>query len=232
MIRTIHAVAAALALVVVPLDARPAPDPVWDLSLHESAASGDPDAWERVFGADDGERDAARERSDCACHASDGGHVDAGDTTADDTERGGPLVPDTQPADERHVGHVLSRLSREVGALAEALVPGDADVGSELAPELVADPGAQLEVADTGADAELRHVLYRELYLDARLQDGTLGEEQLIFSLQLGGDIAVLAHVERRLELEPVRREPLEAERKLRPRRGVAAPAVIHPDTR
>lgn len=86
MIRTIHAIAAALGLVVVPLDARPAPDPVWDLSLHENAASGDPDAWERVFGADDGERDAAREPSDCACHASDRGHVDAGDSTADDSE--------------------------------------------------------------------------------------------------------------------------------------------------
>ena len=99
-----------------------------------------------------------------------------------------------------------------VGGLAEVPLPGNAYIGRYLAADLVAQAQPQLDCAEPRADAQCRDVLRCSLQLQPGLQDEALGEEQLVFCLEAGGQIAMVAHEGGCIHLEPLWRQTLDAQ--------------------
>ncbi len=119
--------------------------------------------------------------------------------------------PNAQARHDREGARILAG-RQQVGGVADGLAPGDADIGRELAPDLVAQTQADFVVRDTGAEIELCDILRLCGNLEARLQDQTLGQELVVLDLEIARDVAVLADVEVGLDAGPVGVEPLEAQ--------------------
>ncbi len=67
-----------------------------------------------------------------------------------------------------------------------------------------------LHFREPRSDAEFRDVLHSGHELHLGLQDQALCEEELVRGLQPGGHGSLVAHDEKGLHLEPVRRQALE----------------------
>jgi len=88
----------------------------------------------------------------------------------------------------------------------------DAEIGRECTAELVPQPEAGIDIGKSGAD-ETRGVGFAvDIELNLWLQDEPLREEKVVGGLELGGKMALAAHIARGLQIEEVRGEALNAE--------------------
>lgn len=81
--------------------------------------------------------------------------------------------------------------------------------------ELVAQPEPGLERGEAGAEPLGRNVLKREIKLHPRLQDQLPGQALVVLGLEAGGEIPLVRQKGRRIDLEPVRRQPLDPEHEM-----------------
>ncbi len=113
-----------------------------------------------------------------------------------------------------HVGGVAAlacRLGVVTGA-PEAPAPLHADVGRELARDVIAQAQPGGGVGQAAADAARRIVLAVGVELELRLQHHALGQQQFIAGAQAQGAASLVAQVAGGLDVEPVRRQALHAE--------------------
>jgi hypothetical protein len=133
------------------------------------------------------------------------------------------LAPQAEAEDDERLRGRLALGAGEVAGPAEAVQPRDADVGGDLSADLVAEAEADLDVVEAGADAPVLDLLERERHLALGLEHQALREEEVVGALQPGREVALVAQEEEGLDLEEVRREPLEPDGELGPG---AEPAV------
>lgn len=98
--------------------------------------------------------------------------------------------------------------------------PLDADIGRELATQLVAQPQPGGHLADTRADTGPRVVIAPGLGLDPPGEDQAVGEQPVVLALQPQAELSALAEVAGRLDVEPLRCQPLQADGQVGPRRA------------
>src|SRR5699024_7834915 len=120
--------------------------------------------------------------------------------------------PQSQTRHPLPVGGRFSVCPRVVGAGTEAARPGDAHVWRETTPDFIAQAQAEFQVGQAAADAARRVVLAVEVGFQLGLEDQALGEQQFVAHAQACGGAAGRAGVSGRLDLEPVRRQALDAE--------------------
>src|SRR5690606_1224950 len=93
----------------------------------------------------------------------------------------------------------------------------------------VAQPQPAADFADARADAGARVVVAPGLRFGTRGEDQAVGEQPLVLRLQPQAELAALAEVAGGLDMEPLRREPLESDGQVGPRgirSGVQAQAA------
>src|SRR5690606_10405720 len=125
--------------------------------------------------------------------------------------------PQADAEDEHRLVRIAAGGPLERLRLAEGFLAHDAEIRRDLPPELVADPQARLRPRQAAPDASLAVRAAVPVGLERRLEDQPRGDGQLVPGLDPGGGPPAFADVRRRLELEPVGREPLNAERAPRP---------------
>src|SRR5256885_163446 len=114
-----------------------------------------------------------------------------------------------------------------VRGASEAARPFHADVGGELATEFIAQAQASRRFGQALADTAFRVVLAIELQFGTRLQNQSLGQQQLVAAFDTQRRTSATSHVARRLQLEPVGGEALDAESQPLTARAFS---VIHPN--
>ena len=122
----------------------------------------------------------------------------------------------------------LTSSPSESGGVAELPLPGEANIGREFAPDLVAQAQTKLCVTQAGADPLGGHVLRGEVEFDARLQSHSLYQAQVVPSLQPAQQVALVGQEQCRLGLEPVGRQPFDPDRRIAARR-IRAKVVAEP---
>src|SRR5688572_26666061 len=127
--------------------------------------------------------------------------------------------PPAQAGDEMPAAGVLAAFPRRVAGAEQLLVPHHARIGRQLPSEFVAHAEADFAGAQAGADAAIRIILARQAELDERLQDQVVGQQQLVFELEPARGMARWADEERRLHVDELWRDALEADRRPRMRR-------------
>src|SRR5688500_6821196 len=95
-------------------------------------------------------------------------------------------------------------------------MPDEAGILRRLTTHLVTGTASHFAGTPAGADAAIRIVLAGDAQLDQRLQDQAVGEQQLVFDLEPGGGVTTGANVTGEIDLEPLRRQALDAERQPR----------------
>jgi len=88
-------------------------------------------------------------------------------------------APHAHAEHERRLIHLLALGAREIGGPEDQTLDVDPDVRPELATELVAQPEADLEIVQSGADREFLDFLHRDRGFGARLQDEALRDQAL-----------------------------------------------------
>src|SRR5574338_190045 len=118
-------------------------------------------------------------------------------------------------AQSRHQSGLLGVLSgflRQITGFTELAGPLDAQIGGELAGDFVAQAQTGGDFREAATDA-LRFVAPTiQVGFDVWLQDQLLGEQQLVLGVEPCRRPPALAHVGSRVDLEPVRRQALDAE--------------------
>src|SRR5690606_38998706 len=127
-----------------------------------------------------------------------------------------PSEPRPNADEKLQAPRVVSRRASEVGRRAGLSLPSETYVGRELSFDPVAQPQAALDGAESRADPELRNALRGEVELHARLQHEALSDSQIVLGLESPGDVAVVGHERRRVDVEHVREQPLHAEHGVR----------------
>src|SRR3546814_1795215 len=129
--------------------------------------------------------------------------------------------PSEQQPHARHHTHrvaVLALYPGEVRGLAEFRLPVQADIGCDGAvDQLVTNPQPQLQVGEALSLADLPVVGRREVACGDGLQDQAVGDQQVVFRAEPGRKIALLAEEQVAIDLDPLRRQPLEAEQPVKP---------------
>src|SRR4249919_832387 len=103
-------------------------------------------------------------------------------------EMSGIIVSGSEPeAHARHeagVARLKGVVAAKVGRSAEGAIPTDADIGCELAVDLVAQSQADIERTETGADLAARIVLAVQVCFSVPLQDEPVRKERLVARLE------------------------------------------------
>ena len=109
------------------------------------------------------------------------------------------------------LGRALAIGTSEVGGVVQRPLPDEADIGREFPRDLVAQPSAQLDVAEAAAELTVGRALGIEVGFDLRGQDEAIGEADLVGALGASAEAAVVADVAGQLDIEPVGRQALDA---------------------
>lgn len=126
----------------------------------------------------------------------------------------GSSEPDAKARDDAGLLNGVAGFARIAGGVGELAIPDHADIGSEFPGELVAQTQTGVDVREPCADVALGVVLAVEADLDVGLQDKPLRQPQVVLAFEAQGGASALPDVCRGLDVEPVRRQPLEAERR------------------
>ena len=118
----------------------------------------------------------------------------------------------TTPARPRRIEstRIAPFLAHEGSSLAKAPVEGDADIGSHLAPDFIAQSYPEFQVVETRAGCELLDSLYGSVGLEASLEDQLLRQQHVLGQRETRGHGAVLIDEQGRLEFIVVRHESLD----------------------
>ena len=114
---------------------------------------------------------------------------------------------------DKAFARAVPRVAAQVGGVAEGAVVFYAEVGRELAGDLVAQAGAELDGRQSGADTCQRIRLAIGIRLRPPLQNQAIGQQRVVFGLGSQRRASALANIGGGRYLELVRREALHAER-------------------
>ena len=115
-----------------------------------------------------------------------------------------PLPPEPEPGDESNLAVGFVFFAGQILGFAEASQPGDANVGRELAPNLVAEADAEIHPVDAGSGIEPFVALDGKLPFEAGLKDEFLSQQNVEADGQRTGHFALIADVDRGLDVEEV----------------------------
>ena len=88
--------------------------------------------------------------------------------------------PESQARHALKIARGAACSSSEVGGLREGLIPRNADLGRELAGDLVAEAKAEIDVVEASTHTELRDRLNGDVRLEARMRDEALRDVQVV----------------------------------------------------
>src|SRR3546814_1157947 len=148
---------------------------------------------------------------------------------ARDGERSSKPGPDAEY--KAGASRLLACRTRIARSVPNFSVIGYADIGRELAPDLVGEAQAQCGSGRRRPDAVLGNILSREIELEARLEDQALGDPLVIIALGEGENIALVGQEQSAFDLKPVGRQSLDADGRVGTRRiglEVVADAGLH----
>src|SRR5690242_17098396 len=124
-----------------------------------------------------------------------------------------PSQPGAKADDEAHLVRWRARRAGEVGGTTVLAIVGYADIGGDLAGDLVTQAQAGIDVGQAAADLARRVVQRVEIHLDLWLEDQALGQQQVVAALELGGQPAFAADITGRRDMEEQWRQSLYADR-------------------
>src|SRR5690606_34240612 len=121
-------------------------------------------------------------------------------------------IPKPQAGNDTPFLEGLTAGTQQVSASPVAAGPSQADIGRELPANLVAQAQGKVQLAQSTANAKLRHGIKVVVQFQARLQNQTLREQQFVLHFKSRREIALLTDKRCQVGLEPVRRQTLDAE--------------------
>src|SRR5690606_36133055 len=92
--------------------------------------------------------------------------------------------PGSNPHQPSGIAALFSSRLQQIASLAVALFPLQADVGCELASNLIAQPQARFRTGQARANVSLWVVLSVQIQLQLRRENPALGEQYVVFRLQ------------------------------------------------
>eukprot|EP00160_Parvularia_atlantis_P006580 Unigene15755_Nuclearia_a/m.46951 Unigene15755_Nuclearia_a/g.46951 ORF Unigene15755_Nuclearia_a/g.46951 Unigene15755_Nuclearia_a/m.46951 type:complete len:370 (-) Unigene15755_Nuclearia_a:455-1564(-) len=122
--------------------------------------------------------------------------------------------PQANTGHETRFIHITTLVADEIGGFAVGAVPGDADVGGELADNFIAQAQPDFGIGQAGAHAAPRVVLAIEIGFSGWLQDQAVGQQNVVVAFQARGSLAVLTNERSGFGLEVVKCHALDTERR------------------
>src|SRR3546814_839163 len=114
----------------------------------------------------------------------------------------------SEPCSDAHShasrSNAFAGVTGEISGVASLPFIGDADIGSELAIDLVTDSEADLDIAEACADADFGNILRREVKFRPGLNDQALGNAQVIVAFQSSQQITLVRQEQRPFQLKPI----------------------------
>src|SRR5690606_813891 len=135
--------------------------------------------------------------------------------------------PDPHARHDTGVVDVPGPCATLVRRSAVGTLPDDADIGSELPMELVAQAETGFDLAQPAADSNRRIVLAPGFALDQPLADQPVGEQHFVFGFRPEPYLAGLAQVGRGFDFELVRGKTNDAKRGIGARRATAKTEIV-----
>ena len=130
--------------------------------------------------------------------------------------------PDPYPGNESGADGVFAINVRIAPGLSDLSLPGHADVGRELALNLVSESQTDFSCGQSRADSARRHVLRGKIQFNAGLQDQPLREPLVVIAAEATENVTLIRHEQRAINLEPLGRQSFKADGGIAPSRAAS----------
>src|SRR3569833_1478660 len=121
--------------------------------------------------------------------------------------------PEAQSRDKLRILGVFTCGTYEIRRPPELACPFDSDIGSNLTREFITQTQTSGRVGEATTDISRRVLLSIQIHFDARLQDELLRQQHFVLSTQAQRGPSAVYRIGGCIDVEPVGRQPLNAER-------------------